>query len=125
LGESGDDWTRYERARARRCSGGIALITHASGTRPIARVRMTRNRRLVNPSCSEPPLPLTCSAGARRFYDAAGPSESTHRQAPRALGTRLVGILRGWLEQGSTCCEANAGPSRLRPPLGFFLPPDA
>jgi hypothetical protein len=50
VGESGDDRTRHERARARRCSGGIAPITHASGTRPIAWVRMARNRRLVNPS---------------------------------------------------------------------------
>ncbi|MDX6201450.1 MAG: hypothetical protein QOJ83_2177, partial [Frankiales bacterium] len=40
---------------------------------------------------------LTCSPGARAYYDAQRARGATHHQALRALGNRLVGILHGCL----------------------------
>jgi hypothetical protein len=97
LGEFGDDRTRYQDARARRCYAGMAPITRASGTRLVVLARVARNRRLADPLYLWAFSSLTRSPGARRFYDAHRRRGNTHHQALRALANRLVGILHGCL----------------------------
>jgi len=108
LGEFGDDRTRYQHARARRCYAGTAPITRASGTRLVVLARMARNRRLADALYLWAFSALTCSPGARRFYDAHRARGNTHHQALRALGNRLVGILHGCLEHRMAYSEAIA-----------------
>jgi transposase len=110
LGEFGDDRTRYQHARARRCYAGTAPITRASGTRLVVLARMARNRRLADALYLWAFSALTCSPGARRFYDAHRARGNTHHQALRALGNRLVGILHGCLEHRMAYSEAIAWP---------------
>jgi len=110
LGEFGDDRTRYQHARARRCYAGTAPITRASGTRLVVLARMSRNRRLADALYLWAFSALTCSPGARRFYDAHRARGNTHHQALRALGNRLVGILHGCLEHRMAYSEAIAWP---------------
>ena len=110
LGEFGDDRTRYQHARARRCYAGTAPITRASGTRLVVLARMARNRRLADALYLWAFSALTCSPGARRFYDAHQARGNTHHQALRALGNRLVGILHGCLEHRMAYSEAIAWP---------------
>jgi transposase len=97
LGEFGDDRTRYQDARARRCYAGMAPITRASGTRQVVLARVARNRRLADALYLWAFSSLTRSPGCRRFYDAHRSRANTHHQALRALGNRLVGILHGCL----------------------------
>lgn len=105
LGEFGDDRTRYQDARARRCYAGMAPITKASGTRLVVLARVARNRRLADPLYLWAFSSLTRSPGARRFYDAHRRRGNTHHQALRALANRLVGILHGCLAQGTLYSE--------------------
>ncbi len=102
LAEFGDDRTRYENARARRCYAGSAPITRASGTRSVVLARVTRNRRLADALYLWAFCTLTHSAGARAYYAAHRARGHTHHQALRALANRLVGILHGCLEH--RCC---------------------
>jgi transposase len=97
LGEFGDDRTRYQDARARRCYAGMAPITKASGTRLVVLARVARNRRLADALYLWAFSSLTRSTGARRFYDAHRQRGNTHHQALRALANRFVGVLHGCL----------------------------
>jgi len=105
LGEFGDDRTRYQDARARRCYAGMAPITKASGTRKVVLARVARNRRLADPLYLWAFSSLTRSLGARRFYDAHRLRGNTHHQALRALANRLVGILHGCLSHRTRYSE--------------------
>ena len=110
LGEFGDDRTRYQDARARRCYAGTAPITKASGTRYVVLARMARNRRLADALYLWAFASLTRSPGARACYDAHRARGNTHHQALRALGNRLVGILHGCLNHRTYYAEDIAWP---------------
>jgi transposase len=110
LGEFGDDRTRYQDARARRCYAGMAPITRASGTRLVVLARVARNRRLADALYLWAFSSLTRSPGCRRFYDAHRRRANTHHQALRALGNRLVGILHGCLARRTPYSEHVAWP---------------
>lgn len=112
LAEFGDDRTRYQDARARRCYAGTAPITRASGTRYVVLARMSRNRRLADALYLWAFSSLTRSPGARASYDAHRARGNTHHQALRALGNRLVGILHGCLNHRIVYTEAVAWPPR-------------
>jgi transposase len=111
LAEFGDDRTRYENARARRCYAGSAPITRASGTRLVVLARVARNRRLADALYMWAFCTLTHSAGARAYYAAHRARGHTHHQALRALANRLVGILHGCLAHGCPYSESVAWPS--------------
>jgi transposase len=97
LGEFGDDPTRYADARARRNYAGTAPITIASGKKKVVRARFVGNRHLADACYWWAFCALTHSAGARRYYDELKARGTSHDQALRALGNRLVGILDGCL----------------------------
>ena len=99
LAEFGDDPHRYRDARARKNYAGTAPITRASGTRRVVLARVARNRRLADACYQWAFATLTCSPGARAYYDAHRANGDTHHQALRALGNRLVGILHGCLRR--------------------------
>jgi hypothetical protein len=111
LGEFGDDRTRYQDARARRCYAGMAPITRASGARQVVLARVARNRRLADALYLWAFSSLTRSPGCRRFYDAHRSRANTHHQALRALGNRLVGILHGCLAGRTPYSEDVAWPT--------------
>jgi transposase len=111
LGEFGDDRTRYQDARARRCYAGMAPITKASGTRKVVLARVARNRRLADPLYLWAFCSLTRSRGARHFYDAHRRRGNTHHQALRALANRLVSILHGCLTHRAAYSEGVAWPT--------------
>jgi transposase len=111
LAEFGDDRTRYQDARARRCYAGSAPITRASGTRLVVLARIARNRRLADAVYLWAFCTLTQSPGARAYYRSHRTRGHTHHQALRALANRLVGILHGCLEHRCFYSEAVAWPS--------------
>ncbi len=111
LAEFGDDRTRYENARARRCYAGSAPITRASGTRLVVLARVARNRRLADALYMWAFCALTQSAGAGAYYAAHRARGHTHHQALRALANRLVGILHGCLDHRCCYSETVAWPS--------------
>jgi transposase len=112
LAEFGDDRTRYQDARARRCYAGSAPITRASGTRLVVLARIARNRRLADALYLWAFCTLTQSPGARAYYARQRARSHTHHQALRALANRLVGILHGCLEHHTAYSEAIAWPTR-------------
>lgn len=113
LAEFGDDPTRYEDARARRCYAGSAPITRASGARLVVLARVARNRRLADACYLWAFSALGASPGARRYYDARRARGATHHQALRALSNRLVGILHGCLTHRCRYREDIAWPGFL------------
>lgn len=113
LAEFGDDPTRYADARSRRCYAGSAPITRASGTRRVVLARVARNRRLADACYLWAFSSLSCSAGARRYYDARRARGATHHQALRALSNRLVGVLHGCLRHRRLYREDIAWPGAL------------
>jgi transposase len=107
-GEFGDDPTRYQHAKSRRCYAGTAPITKASGSRKIVLARFMRNRHLADACYWWAFCALSASPGARAFYDAHRARGDTHHQALRALGNRLVGILDGCLRHRTPYDEDKA-----------------
>lgn len=110
LAEFGDSPGRYADARARKNYSGMSPITRASGTKRIVMARFVRNRRLADALYLQAFAALSCSPGARAYYDAHRAKGSSHHQALRALGNRLVGILHGCLEHHSRYDEDIAWP---------------
>ena len=110
LAEFGDDPHRYPDAKARKNYAGTAPITRASGTKRVVLARVARNRRLADACYQWAFATLTCSPGARRFYDTHRANGDTHHQALRALGNRLVGILHGCLRKKINYDETVAWP---------------
>lgn len=114
LAEFGDDPTRYEDARARRCYAGSAPITKASGTRLVVLARIARNRRLADACYLWAFSALNASPGARHYYDVRRARGATHHQALRALSNRLVGILHGCLRHRQNYREDTAWSTSLQ-----------
>ena len=108
LAEFGDDKDRYADAKARRNYAGTSPITKTSGTRRVVLARYARNKRLYDALHQQAFAALTCSPGARAFYDHHRARGATHHQALRALSNRLVGILDGCLRHRTPYDEATA-----------------
>jgi transposase len=100
LGEFGDDQTRFPTAKSRKNYAGSAPITKASGRSLVVLARHARNRRLADALEQWAFCSLTCSPGARRYYDQLRARNKTHRQALRQLANRWVGILHTCLDRG-------------------------
>jgi len=117
LGEFGDDPTRFADARGRKAYAGTAPITRASGRSRVVLARVARNKRLADACewwafCS-----LTCSPGARRYYDALRARGKTNHQALRQLANRWVGLLHHCLEARAVYREDIAWASEQTEPL--------
>jgi hypothetical protein len=97
LGEFGDDPQRFTGARARKNYAGNSPITRASGKKKTVTARRVRNNRLADPLHQQAFSALTCSAGARAYYDTIRARGTSHHAALRQLSNRLVGILHGCL----------------------------
>ena len=113
LAEFGDDPHRYADAKSRKNYSGMSPITRASGTRKVVLARYARNQRLADALYLQAFATLTCSPGARAYYDSHRDRGATHHQALRALGNRLVGILHGCLRHKTPYSEATAWPSMI------------
>ena len=97
LGEFGDDPDRFGGARARKNYAGNSPITRASGKKRTVTARRVRNNRLADPLHQQAFSALTCSPGARAYYDRIRARGTSHHAALRQLSNRLVGILHGCL----------------------------
>jgi transposase len=115
LSEFGDDPARYPHPRGRRAYAGTAPITRASGTRQVVLARFVRNKRLADACYLWAFSALTCSPGARAYYDQHRAKGATHHQALRALANRLVGILHGCLRHQQPYDEQRAWGHRAQP----------
>ena len=110
LGEFGDDQTRYVDAKARKNGAGTSPITRKSGKSEVVLARFVRNRRLADSCYLWAFSAISRSPGARRYYAQLRSRGKTHRQALRALGNRLVGILHGCLRHRQLYREEVAWP---------------
>jgi len=108
LAEFGDDPTRYADPKARKNYAGTSPITKASGRSRVALARFARNRRLADAIEMWAFCSISCSSGARRYYDAHRARGHTHRRALRSLANRWVGILHGCLRHRAPYSEAVA-----------------
>jgi transposase len=97
LGEFGDDPERFPGARARKNYAGNSPITRASGKKRTVTARRVRNNRIADPLHQQAFSTLTCSPGARAYYDTLRARGVGHHAALRQLSNRLVGILHGCL----------------------------
>ncbi len=108
LAEFGDDPNRYADAKCRKNYAGTSPITRASGKSHVVLARYARNRHLADACYLWAFATLTCSPGARAFYDQHRDAGDTHSRALRALSNRLVGILHGCLSHHTTYDEHTA-----------------
>lgn len=108
LGEFGDDPLRFAGARARKNYAGHSPITRASGKKKVVFARRIRNNRLADPLHQQAFSALTCSPGARAYYDAIRARGANHHAALRQLANRLVGILHGCLKTRTVYNEHTA-----------------
>ncbi|MGH9072282.1 MAG: IS110 family transposase, partial [Acidimicrobiales bacterium] len=113
LGEFGDAPNRYGNAKSRKNYAGTSPITRASGTRHVVLARFARNDRLADAIYLWAFASLSCSPGARAFYDAHRAAGDTHHAALRVLGNRLVGILHGCLAHHASYDESIAWGHRV------------
>ncbi len=111
LAEFGDDPVRYVDPKARKNYAGTSPITKASGRSKVALARFARNRRLADALEMWAFCSLSCSPGARRYYDAHRARGHTHRRALRSLANRWVGILHGCLRRRERYSEERAWPT--------------
>jgi transposase len=114
LAEFGDDPVRYADPKARKNYAGTSPITRASGRSKVALARFARNRRLADALEMWAFCSLSCSPGARRYYDAHRAKGQTHRRALRSLANRWVGILHGCLHHRQRYAEHVAWPTAQR-----------
>jgi transposase len=110
LGEFGDDPHRFPGARARKNYAGHSPVTRASGRKKVVIARRVRNNRLANPLYQQAFSALTCSPGARAYYDTIRGRGVNHHAAMRQVANRLVGILHGCLRTRSLYDEHTAWP---------------
>jgi transposase len=110
LAEFGDDPARYADPKARKNYAGTSPITRASGRSKVALARFARNRRLADALQMWAFCSLSCSAGARRYYDAHRAKGQTHQRALRSLANRWVGIMHGCLRHRCPYSEDVAWP---------------
>ncbi len=108
LAEFGDDPNRYADAKCRKNYAGTSPITRASGKSNAVLARYARNRHLSDACYLWAFATLTCSPGARAFYDQHRDAGDTHSRALRALANRLVGILHGCLRHRTLYDEHTA-----------------
>ena len=108
LAEFGDDPDRYADPKARKNYAGTSPITKASGRSKVVLARFARNRRLADALEMWAFCSLSCSDGARRYYDSHRARGNTHRRALRALANRWVGILHGCLRHRDRYSEQRA-----------------
>ena len=108
LAEFGDDPNRYADAKCRKNYAGTSPITRASGKSNAVLARYARNRHLSDACYLWAFATLTCSPGARAFYDQHRAAGDTHSRALRALANRLVGILHGCLRHRTLYDEHTA-----------------
>lgn len=113
LGEFGDDPNRYADTKSRKNYAGTSPITRASGNRSVVLARYIRNRRLADALDQAAFCSLSCSPGARAFYDQRRANGDSHHQALRALANRWVGILHGCLQHRSFYNEHTAWAHRI------------
>ena len=99
LGESGDDPTRYDNARARKNYAGNAPVTKSSGKHRSISRRLARNRLLADACFLWANSAINASPGARRYYDHLRARGQGHNEACRSLANRLTGILHGCLRR--------------------------
>ncbi len=111
LAEFGDDPDRYVDPKARKNYAGTSPITKASGRSKVALARFARNRRLADALDMWAFCSISCSPGARRYYDALRARGHTHRRALRSLENRWVGILHGCLRHRKHYSEEVAWPT--------------
>lgn len=111
LAEFGDDPVRYADPKARKNYAGTSPITRASGRSKVALARFARNRRLDDALQMWAFCSLSCSPGARRYYNAHRAKGQTHRRALRSLANRWVGILHGCLRHRRRYAERFAWPT--------------
>ncbi len=83
-------------------------MTIASGKKRAVLARHLRNNRLYDAIDQWAFCALSCSPGARTFYDQRRATKQSHHQALRALGNRLVGILHGCLRHHTRYDEHTA-----------------
>lgn len=108
LSEFGDDPKRFADARSRKNYAGTSPITRSSGKSSAVVARFVRNRRLADACNRWAFTSLSSSPGSRRYYDELRSNGKTHSQALKALSNRLVGILHGCLEHGTSYDESLA-----------------
>jgi hypothetical protein len=89
----------------------------------VALARFARNRRLADALEMWAFCSLSCSPGARRYYDAHRAKGHTHRRALRSLANRWVGILHGCLKR-RVCWSRLPGHRSRRLPLDSYGPWD-
>ena len=94
LGEFGDDPNRYTDAKSRRNYAGTSPLTVASGKKRAVLARHVRNRRLYDAIDQWAFAALLASPAPERSTTNHRAAGDTHHHALRALGNRLVGILR-------------------------------
>lgn len=111
LAEFGDDPVRYADPKARKNYAWTSPITKASGRSKVALARFARNRRLADALEMWAFCSLSCSPGARRYYDLHRARGHTHRRALRSLANRWVGILHGCLWHRERYSEERAWPT--------------
>ena len=117
LGEFGDAPDRYTTTKSRKNYAGTSPITRASGTKRMVLARHVRNQRLADAIYLWAFAALSASPGARAYYDHRRAGGDTHRQALRALGNRLVGILHGCMAHHSIYSETTAWAHRTSPQI--------
>jgi transposase len=108
LAEFGDDPDRYASAKARKNYAGTSPITRASGKKKSVHARFIRNDRLIDALMAQAFAALSCSPGARAYYDRLRAREVGHQAALRQLANRLVGILHGCLKTRTPYDETTA-----------------
>ena len=114
LAEFGDDPTRFADPKARKNYAGTSPITKASGRSRVALARFARNRRLADAMDMWAFCSISCSPGARRYYDALRARGHTHRRALRSLANRWVGVLHGCLRHRACYSEDVAWPAVMQ-----------
>lgn len=111
LGEFCDDPDRFPGARARKNYAGNSPITRISGKKRTVIARRVRNNRLADPLHQQAFSALTCSAGARAYYDRIRARGTSHHAALRQLSNRLVGMMHGCLASRTVYDEDKAWPT--------------
>jgi transposase len=114
LAEFGDDPHRYTSAKARKNYAGTSPVTRASGKKHTVTARHVHNNRLVDALMAQAFSALTCSPGARMYYDQLRARGINHRPALRQLANRLVGILHGCLKTHTPYNETTAWPQQTQ-----------
>jgi transposase len=110
LAEFGDAPGRYTNSKARRNYAGTSPITRASMKKTLVLSRYARNKRLTNTLYQQAFAALTGSPGARAYHDSLRARDIGHHDALRRVSNRLVGILHGCLQHGTTYDEAATWP---------------